>query len=391
LFLRNINSNELDSQLALYEIANDWNNLESKLQKDEFWYFLYNPNNPIKYANRLEYIFDLYCERTKDSEEYHTFFKINSNFNAEDSIKERLHIWRNFKSYFSKIEGWFIDIKFYHYIGFLISIGYSIIDITEFSEGKNKDEFLKVLQKTVKSLINCTEDELRDLKYNNKLIFRVLLLFNILTVASDKKSNYRFPFNLFKSQQWDIEHIRSRNNKELNKPEEWKVWIKDIVEYFTSKDIDQIFIDDLTNLSIEEHFCLKDLDKDVQEELIKMIVAYKEDTIQKSVLQLSFSFLRKYFKEDKDDLDKDSIGNLSLLDSYTNRSYGNAFYTLKRLRIQENGKYGLFTPVCTINAFMKVYSRKLDNLNFWSTEDAENYTTEIINVLKPYLKISIDE
>lgn len=391
LFLRNIDSNGQEDRLALNEIANDWNNLENKLQKDEFWYFLFNPNNPVKYPNRLEYIFDLYCERTKDSEEYHTFFKINSSFSADATIKDRLHVWRCFKAYFLKLEGWFIDIKFYHYIGFLIATGYPISEIITLSKRKNKDEFLQKLQDTIKNRINCTEDELRDLKYNNKYIYPILLLFNIVTIASDKKSNYRFPFHLFKSQQWDIEHIRSKNDKELNKPEEWKSWIKDMVTYFTSKDIDQEIVDDLTDKRIEEQFSLKELDKDVHEELRSMIIAYKEDNIQKSIVQLSFSFFRTYFKEDKDDLDKDSIGNLALLDAYTNRSYGNAFYTLKRQRIQENGKYGLFVPVCTTNTFMKVYSKKLENLNFWSTEDAESYTLEIINVLKPYLKPAINE
>lgn len=386
LFLRNIDSNAHEDRLALNEIANDWNNLENKLQKDEFWYFLFNPNNSVKYPNRLEYIFDLYCERTMDSDEYHTFFEINNSFVAGNSIKDRLNVWQSFKSYFLKLEGWFIDIKFYHYIGFLIASGYSILDVITLSEGINKDKFLQKLKETIKTQINCTEDDLRDLKYNNKLVYPILLLFNIVTIASDKKSNYRFPFHLFKSQHWDIEHIRSKNDKVLNKDEEWRSWIRDMVEYFTSKDIDQEFERDLThNNSIVEQFSLEELDKTVQEELTKMIIAYKEDNIQKSVLQLSFSFFRTHFKEDTDDLDKDSIGNLSLLDAYTNRSYGNAFYILKRKRIQENGKYGLFTPVCTTNTFMKVYSKKLENLNYWSKKDAESYTSEIINVLKQYL------
>ena len=391
LFLRNLDSKESEGLLALNEIANDWNILENKLQKDVFWYFLFNPNNPIKYPNRLEYIFDLYCARTKDSEEYHTFFKINNSFLAGNSIKDRLNIWQDFKAYFLKLEGWFIDIKFYHYIGFLISVDYSILDIISLSEGKNKDAFLKELQKVIKSRVNCSEDELRDLKYNNKQIYPILLLFNIITIASDKKSNYRFPFHLFKSQKWDIEHIRSKNDKVLNKDEEWKSWIKDMVEYFTNKDIDQELAQHLKDTSIEDQFALAEFDDSVKAELEMLINAYRENDIQKSIVQLSFNFFRTYFKENTDELDKDSIGNLSLLDAYTNRSYGNAFYTLKRKRIQENGKYGLFTPVCTTNTFMKVYSKKLENLNYWSAEDAESYTSEIINILKPYLKSNINE
>src|SRR5690606_2661530 len=94
---------------------------------------------------------------------------------------------------------------------------------------------------------------------------------------------------------------------------------------------------------------------------------------------------KNYFEEEGDDVDKNSVYNLALLDSFTNRSYKNAFYPLKRQRIQDNGKYGVFTPICTTNTFMKVYSKKLDNLHCWKASDAESYLIELVKILKPYL------
>lgn len=46
-----------------------------------------------------------------------------------------------------------------------------------------------------------------------------------------------------------------------------------------------------------------------------------------------------------------SIGNLTLLDSSTNRSYKNAVFPIKRARIITLDKEATFVPLCTKNAF----------------------------------------
>lgn len=389
LFLKRNENNDSSVDKILNEIANDWNALEYKLQNNEFWHFIYNNHKILKFPNRIEYIFDLYCNKTNQSEEYHSFFEMNQKIIDNDVNNESRWLeWQNFKAYFQKIEGWFIDNRFYHFIGFLIAVGYPLNEIIKLSVNKNKDEYLETLRSVIKNeVLNINKDELRDLKYGNKLIFKCLLLFNILTVLSNDKSNYRFSFHLFKSQSWDIEHIRSRNDKELTKENEWKDWIRDIIEYFTNKDL--FSIEDyctITNNNVEEIFYLSQLDKDLSLKIKDLIIKFIEEDFSKSELQNYFHYFRKYFDEDTSEFEKDSIYNLSLLDSYTNRSYGNAFYPIKRRRIQENGKYGIFIPVCTSNVFMKVYSKKLDNLSVWSLTDAESYIDEIVNVLTPFLK-----
>lgn len=389
LFLKRTNKNQSEVNRQLIEISNDWNIVEQKLQNDEFWYFIYQTKTGENYKNRIEFIFDLYCDKTDMSEEYHSFYRMFKNMSNEDvdDFDNRTAEWIRFKKYFQILEGWFIDYEFYHYVGYLIAIGYSVKMIIKDSEGQNKQAFLTAIQETVRKQLDLTEDQLRDLKYNNNAVYKALLLFNILTVISNRKSNYRFPFNLLKSQNWDIEHIRSRNDKVLNTDAEWQIWTKDILEYFTGKDIEQMQ-DDFTQ-SLEPFYSdieLSEFGDDLSMKIKELLGHYFAKAFQKSTLQFYFEFFKNHFNEHLENVDKDSIYNLALLDSYTNRSYGNAFYSIKRKRIQENGKYGIFTPICTTNVFMKVYSKKLENLSYWTSADAENYLTEIIKVTKGFLK-----
>ena len=87
--------------------------------------------------------------------------------------------------------------------------------------------------------------------------------------------------------------------------------------------------------------------------------------------------------EGKDnDFDKHSIGNLTLLDSVTNRGYGNAFFSIKRKTIIENDKKGTFIPICTKNLFLKYYSLTATDLQKWTEEDAKDYKSAILETFE---------
>jgi hypothetical protein len=90
------------------------------------------------------------------------------------------------------------------------------------------------------------------------------------------------------------------------------------------------------------------------------------------------------FEEDKI-VDNDTISNLSLLDEFTNRSYGNSIFAIKRIRIIENDKLGLFVPICTKNVFLKYYSKQVKDGRYWKQTDADNYLSAIRSALDNYL------
>ena len=216
MFLQKGNFTEEKATLKQLQIASEWDNIEKTLQDDSIWFFLYNPENPLKYENRIEYIFDLMKGRTKESEYYHTFNEFYKDFAASSPNKKPDidKIWLNIKRYFLTFEEWYNDYELFHYVGYLINCGISINTIKEESSNKAKDKFkTDYLKNEIKKQVNCNIDEI---EYGDNRIKKVLLLFNILTVLETQKSDMRFPFHKYKSEDWDIEHVCSQTDKSIN-------------------------------------------------------------------------------------------------------------------------------------------------------------------------------
>ena len=78
---------------------------------------------------------------------------------------------------------------------------------------------------------------------------------------------------------------------------------------------------------------------------------------------------------------KDCIGNLTLLSSKINRSYGNAIFPQKRKEIIEKESEGRFVPICTKNVFLKNFNSGITKSVYWTENDIQVYTADIIRVL----------
>lgn len=89
---------------------------------------------------------------------------------------------------------------------------------------------------------------------------------------------------------------------------------------------------------------------------------------------------------DETDEGDDNIGNLTLLDSKTNRSYKESSFDIKRKIIIDREAKGLFVPLCTKNVFLKVYSDDLSNMSQWTDQDKEDYKKAININLEMFLK-----
>ena len=91
----------------------------------------------------------------------------------------------------------------------------------------------------------------------------------------------------------------------------------------------------------------------------------------------------KYFN----DLDMpNGIGNLTLLDSVTNRSYKNKVFPLKRREIIERCCSEVYVPLGTKKVFLKAYL-EAKNLLKWSKEDSESYISDIVDKIANYLGV----
>ena len=181
----------------------------------------------------------------------------------------------------------------------------------------------------------------------------------------------RFPFDKYKSEKWDIEHVCSQTNKEIT-PQKW---IDNILEYFTGKkDVQEadtfVFNDDKV--------------KEICTTLNQLKIRKVENTEDKEFNKV-FQLVQVYFKKDSQTEGKHAISNLALLDATTNRSYGNSFFPIKRRKIIENDKNGIFVPIATKNLFLKYYSKKMGEIMYWTSTDADDYLDAIKETLKDFL------
>lgn len=388
LFLQKGNFDENKASLKQLQIASEWDIIEKKLQDNKFWYFIYNLSNPIKYDNRIEYIFDLMKDKSKDDETYFTFYKFHDDFiknkkqNGKPDIDE---LWLKIKRYYLSFEEWYNNRKLYHLIGFLVDCGDNIRNLKWKSEKKTKTEFKNYIKDEIRSHVDFQVDLLN---YPDNNIRKVLLLFNIQTILATENADIRFPFFRYKTENWDIEHIRSQTEKNIT-GDERSNWAIDVLEYFTGE---KGYSDNLLNGS-------KKSEKEIQQEIVETL-EQKEKLFSQGLLEILdakkieddvfdkiYEELTLYFEESEEPENIDSVSNLALLDAKTNRSYKNAMFPIKRKTIIYNDMNGIFVPICTKNVFLKSYTKKMGKLMYWKDSDAQEYLHTIKKTLIEYLPL----
>lgn len=364
LFLRRGNFADSLASLEQVQLASEWDNIEHKLQNSSFWSFISGRGGKKSdYPNRIEIVFDLIAGASntkKTSFEYYAE-KLND---LEAPIRST---WLEVKQVFLRLEEWYDNHELYHYVGYLTSTGSSIREIYQLSKEKSKMNFVQALKQKIKDSFDGIA--LDDLEYESKnleTIRKVLLLFNIETILSGAKEAMRFPFDLYLDEQWDVEHIRSRT--EYSNKAHQESFLQESMSYFDSK------------YELDEQ--AQELLNEIKDLLLRM-GDKKGDAYQQDFNSL-FAQIQKYFGEDKDLQAVNGLGNLTLLDSKTNRSYGNRPFVLKRQRIVQNDRGGVFTPIATKNVFLKYYSHHATDILVWQDKDAEDYMQSIQERLSDY-------
>lgn len=355
LFLNSSNFQNQESKLRLrqLEIATEWDNIENSLQNDKFWFFL-NQNSVT--TNRIEFIFNLINEEPDPNDNYDTFRYFSRKF-SKGSNEELTKNWKEVKRYFQRFSEWFNERELYHKIGFLISTeSTSIKELYKTSDNISKSKFKGYLDSLIKNELKNID--INELQYSDgKDVRKVLLLYNILTMLASSKDNSYFPFDLYKNEKWDLEHITSVKDKIPDKNK--KQWIEDAI----------VFIGNETKK---------------EKVLRNKIKEWKEE--DEDGFKILFERIVTYFNAElREDDDINDLSNLTLLDSGTNRSYKNAVFPFKRKTIINRDKQGIFIPICTKNVFLKYFSEYPPKISFWSQEDRENYENDLHNVLNSYL------
>ncbi len=359
LFLQKRNLGDDNLENSQGNIALEWERIENALHQDDFWYFLSNENKIP--SNRIELLLRLNkgVFETDKNKLFRSYYKI---FSGKENLTEIVKKeWKSVVSVFRTLEDWYIDPIKYNLIGFLAHAGTPLQEIYKnYESATSQEDFISKLKKIIKI------KKIVELNYSKdrNQIRNILLLLNIHTLNKQlgalreytevNSPSYKFPFDIFVTQNWDVEHIDSAQTNRLSKKEDQKEWVKVHKEFLPKKEWEK----QVASFELEENW-------------EKCIEAIKEIAKEKS--------------EEEDN--RNTIGNLTLLDAETNRSYGNALFPRKRKEILEAIRNGKYVPQCTQMIFYKNFGEtSLQNSLYWSDDCKKAYQDYILNELKEYDK-----
>ncbi|MBT62540.1 MAG: hypothetical protein CML13_04935 [Puniceicoccaceae bacterium] len=345
-------------RLKQLEISREWDRMENALHEPAFWYFL--TDTKLQRQTRIDLVFEVLTQTKEisESDPYAMFREYSASFREilkdEDKQVKIETQWREVVRCFQILGEWYEDRDTYHKIGYLIAVGSSpiLLELFQQAKGMKKSEFMNYLDRRICLTL---PDSLDDLAYKNKFVPRVLLLHNIQTMLNNREELSRFPFDRFKQDKWDVEHIFSQNEDPPEQPLHRREWLTDALRYVTCEKLKQ------------------QIDK-----------ILKSDLKSEDPFKTLYDSILEHFADGAQKEEINALSNLALLDAGTNRGYGNVIFPVKRATIIERERAGTFVPVCTKNVFMKFYSTQIERFTFWSTDDQEAYFADIVKVLNAY-------
>lgn len=362
-----------DKAAEQMKIALQWENIENTLHHNDFWHFLSattNEDNRIELLFKLRYFeskgIDIKKEGLHDGDLFR--FYMNDLLAEQPGPELKMAVekeWENVLSIFNTLQEWYEDPVLYNIVGFLIHSGVNLEDIIAWDRSIDhnapKQIFIDRLNEEIRKKLPSQEEVIArkiELEYGQTNVRHLLLFLNIYQLNKQivelRKANptfmtpaYKFPFDLYVSQHWDVEHIDSATQNDLRNIEEKEEWLRQ----------------SLHSLNIK-----------IDDELNKYFENKEYEKIWSFVLERSHTSV-------SDESKKNQIGNLTLLDSKTNRSYKNAIFAYKRIEINKAITSGRFVPVCTQMVFNKSFKNQDVNLREWSDLDKDCYESFIVNEL----------
>lgn len=365
------------------KVAFRWEQIERSLCDDGFWYFL-NAGEGKETGTRIDFLFEIWSKINDstlgsvkkesmpegwEKSDYPLSDLIENTIKlSDDKAKTALAIWKKICSLIDTLYDWKNDYYFYHIIGLLVAVNKILENnqtaadivkrcIQEYQNISSKDDFREFLKSEIrKQMFAITKknnfsdfvDVIESLSYEDskdkKQIKVILLMHNIAALINAKNEHERFPFELFFSDKYDIEHVNPQNPDEENETA-LKEWYEAMgLAFDASKGTDQLF---------------------------------KEAKVQADQYSLH------------------NIGNLVLLDENTNRAYKNKSFFEKRgeiINILRTGKrqkgnvigYERYIPIGTKWVFLKAFSdiRTIDEASIHHIWDGEEeYKNDIIKHL----------
>lgn len=181
-------------KLPAEQLAMEWNEMERKFQDDKFGYFISDDNQGTQ--TRIDVLFDFVTCRGEENDtdySYREFQKLydfcrNQERNRTNEVfvsswSNDVHsmqdAWKQVRKTFDRLVAWYEDNLYYHYVGYLIAVGFSPLQIYNYLEDEKRKR--KVFEPGYEWTIEDTEKSLRRkimerFKQDNKFIKRMLLM-----------------------------------------------------------------------------------------------------------------------------------------------------------------------------------------------------------------------
>lgn len=394
-----------DSELSKIQLALQWDEVEHTLQDDAFWCFLSNDTD--KTSTRIDRIFELYYTETDSGRNIFEIFREKSGGGYQKEWNKIYNFFRRNVDLFNdpRAQG-MTGFVYYYYTKSPAKIKEIFFDeINNEFELRNKKDIIEKLKEYCRKIIKV--EDIEKLRYGDDEIKDILLLANIGKATFDGN---KFPFDkykIFKNNDeyekinYDIEHISSQTENDLSNEKEKFIYLLSLlVAVAYSNEINRN--NELKIESLKEKYDDDKIDVRAWEDLSKLYKDYniikpedldikKPEDLKESDLKKIKDILnkndicKKYI--DDSSIDTDSIGNLVLLDSKTNRSYKNKVFVLKKDCIFKSKN---FIPPLTMCAFMRVRvpDKNSENVKIssyvsqdvkWNKSDCELNKNNIIN------------
>ena len=410
LFIMDYDLRANEDKLPAEQLSMEWNEMERKFQDDNFWYFISDDNRGTQ--TRIDVLFDFVTCRDEEKDtdySYREFQKLydfcrdqernntNEQFVSDwsDDIKNMQDAWKQVRKTFDRLVALYEDNLYYHYVGYLVAIGFTPLQIYNHLETEKRNrkltepEYEWTVEDTMLSLRKkmmdrfkqdnryIKKDTIDEFEYKSEYVPRVLLLFNV--ECCRRGQNVRFAFDKYKKENWDVEHVDSQNDATLQEYDDRMRWMKNVN-----------FI-----LNMEHTDRAKELANECQNLIVEFT---KRSKVNVDRYRAFYQTINKFYSAESGENDsevdlttkkKDYLSNLTLLDSATNREYKDAPFAYKRYCIVKNDRLGdRFIPLCTRNLFLKYYtdsnneSSYLDTMR-WNSSDREGYMNAMHEAVDP--------
>jgi hypothetical protein len=357
-----------------YEIAAQWDSIERDLQDAGIWAFvsgLPTREGNERYPTRISLLLDTLADEIEaplgKRPRYYTFDILR------DFLQQKpVACWKAVVGLHAQLLGWAEEPHLFNKIGFLVSTGDAFTEIVRAARGKKKSEFEIFLLERIRHRLNVKYADLDDLNYEDKRrgYHKLLELLLLVNVETKSQFNEYFPFFHHVGKEWSLEHIHAQNADNLNKAEQWNIWLSTHITAL------EAIVDPLNDGAIVQ------LRREARAAISDIALA----TGRFSGERFNDLSTRVLNILNRDDAPDHSIRNLALLSSADNSRLSNSVFEVKRQMILELDRRGEYVPVCTRNVFLKYYAdADAQQPHFWSEADKISYFRALRNQLAPYL------